>query len=157
MDATTTHSIASLITKLAADYPHFAFMPAEEFRWNPKENTVFYDSSSNNASFLLHELAHAVLGHSEYARDIELIELERSAWEFVKKNLSRTYEVTLNDEIIEDSLDTYRDWLHARSTCPTCQSTGIETKKYEYKCIACGTLWKVNDARICALRRRILP
>lgn len=156
MDATTTHSTASLITKLTANYPDFAFTASDEFRWSPKEKTIFYDQASSSELFLLHELAHAILGHSEYSRDIELIELERSAWKYTKESLCKPYGIPIDDELVEDSLDTYRDWLHSRSTCPTCQSTGIETRKYEYRCIACGTLWKVNDARVCALRRRII-
>lgn len=156
MDATTTRSIASLLAKLKVNYPNFAFTASDEFRWSPKEKTIFYDSSSDNALFLLHELSHAILGHDQYTRDIELVELERSAWDYAEKRLCKPYLIPMDSEVVEDSLDTYRDWLHSRSTCPACQSTGIETKKYEYRCIACATTWRVNDARVCALRRKII-
>jgi DnaJ-class molecular chaperone len=50
-------------------------------------------------------------------------------------------------------MNSYRDWLHARSTCPVCQATGMETKKSIYTCPACRHQWRVNEARICSLRR----
>ena len=153
MAATTMQSITSLANKLSADFPSYAFVPAGEFHWDPEERTVFYDESSLDAASLLHEVAHAVLGHAAYRRDIELIELERQAWEYAEKHLSAAYEVALSPAEIEDSLDSYRDWLHARSTCPHCGAAGLQVRDSEYKCLACATRWRVNDARACALRR----
>lgn len=114
---------------------------------------MYYNESSDDAALLLHELAHAVLKHADYTRDIELIEMERDAWDHARTVLAPRYSVPIDDAIIEDSLDTYRDWLHARSTCPDCQAIGIQIKLHHYRCLACGAQWKVNDARICALRR----
>lgn len=79
--------------------------------------------------------------------------MERDAWQYAKDTLGQTYDQAILDDTVEDALDSYRDWLHARSTCPACQATGIQTKKEEYKCLACRTKWRVNEARICALRR----
>jgi hypothetical protein len=144
-----------LLPKLEEDFPTFHFIPATEFRWSPDEMTIYYDEQARDDATLLHELAHAILDHKEYLKDISLIELERDAWEYAKNTLALTYKVVIEEDIIQDSLDTYRDWLHARSTCPHCSATGIQTKRNEYKCIACSTLWQVNDARFCALRRYI--
>jgi hypothetical protein len=129
------------------------FVQADEFRWLPEEQTIFYDPISADTASLLHEVAHAVLDHAAYSRDIELIELERQAWQYASEHMAQKYRVAITSDQIEDSLDTYRDWLHARSTCPTCQATGLQAKKNEYKCIACLGRWRVNDARICGLRR----
>lgn len=144
-----------LLAKLKTDFPAFQFTPSHEFRWAPEEMAIHYDETANDNPTLLHELAHAILAHKEYAKDINLIELERNAWEYARTTLSPMYAVTVEEDIIQDSLDTYRDWLHARSTCPECDAIGMQTKKSSYKCIACGAQWKVNDARFCALRRYI--
>ena len=145
-------SITSLTTKLQADFPRYTFTPDTMFRWSPDDQTVFYNDASSDRAALLHELSHALLGHKKYTKDIQLLEMERDAWERAR-SLGPTYDVVIGEDAIQDSLDTYRDWLHARSTCPSCQATGIQSKKNQYSCIACGTSWRVNEARICALRR----
>lgn len=147
--------IPSLISKLAADFPSLQFVQDTDFRWSPKEKTIYYDPAGD-AALLLHEIAHAELKHIRYERDISLIEMERDAWEYTKKHLLARYNITPEDEVIDGALDTYRDWLHARSTCPHCQATGIQTHALSYRCLACGTKWRVNEARICALRRYVV-
>jgi len=146
-------SITSLVTRLAEDFPAFRFKASDEFHWSPDNSTIYFDPSSGDTASLLHELSHAQLSHHRYTRDIQLIEMERDAWNHAKTMLSQKYDIIIDDDLIEDSMDTYRDWLHARSRCPECSATGIQVKKYEYKCIGCGVHWKVNDARICSLRR----
>jgi hypothetical protein len=153
MVVTTMRSTTSLITKLALDYPDYYFKSSNEFHWSPDENVIFYDKESSDQASLLHELSHAILEHKAYSKDIELIELERNAWQYAKQTLSPQYAITIDENDIQDSLDTYRDWLHARSRCPYCEATGVQTKKNTYKCLSCSTSWRVNDARICALRR----
>lgn len=157
MDVTTTPSITSLVAKLEIDYPAYHFNKSREFRWSPAEQTIFYDGQSNDFASLLHELAHAVLGHSHYLRDVELLGMERVAWEHAATTLAPLYGVTVTTDTIEDALDTYRDWLHARSTCPHCDAVGIQIKDHPYRCVTCFTQWKVNDARSCALRRWKIP
>jgi hypothetical protein len=146
-------SIASLLPKIRTDFPLFSFVSADEFRWLPHKNTIFYDPTSSETGFLLHELAHAILDHATFTRDIRLIEMERDAWEYAKTTLGDRYGLAINETVIEDSLDTYRDWLHARSTCPHCSATGLQTQQTTYRCVACHHTWRVNDSRSCALRR----
>lgn len=145
-------STPSLLNVLKQDFPAITFTESTVFRWSPSEHTVYYKNTKDIAS-LLHEVAHGVLGHTEYARDIELIRTEREAWDMVVATLARRYKVTVDQEQIEDALDTYRDWLHSRSLCPSCQATGVQTDKNLYSCLACTTTWRVNEARTCALRR----
>ncbi len=149
-------SITSLAIKLRADFTKFQFSSSDEFRWSPSELTIFYDKTSSDCASLLHELAHAVLDHRTYAKDIELIERERDAWAYARHTLAPIYNIQIDEDIVEDSLDTYRNWLHARSTCPECQATGLQTKNNEYKCLVCFTKWHSNDARFYALRRYIV-
>lgn len=105
---------------------------------------------------LLHELSHAVLGHFSYERDIELIGKEVEAWRHARDSLAPKYKLSIPDEAIDDELETYREWLHARSSCPDCNLNGIQTETDTYRCLNCRAVWKANDARNCELRRRIL-
>lgn len=153
MDATTMPSLTSLVANLKKDYPHLSFVQSDKFLWSPADQSVHYISSVTAADAqLLHELSHGILKHSQYGKDIELIIMERQAWAKAKE-LADHYSVSIGESIIEDHLDTYREWMHVRSSCPSCGATGVETKKYLYHCVACLTDWKVNEARICGLKR----
>lgn len=147
-------STASFLPRITADHARYTFTPGDHFRWSADTHKITYDPTDTHAKeHILHELAHALLGHNDYDRDIELIGIERDAWQYAKDNLGPKYGVTIHEQTIQGSLDTYRDWLHARSTCPNCQATGLQYKKYHYRCIACRHIWRVNDSRLCGLRR----
>lgn len=146
-------SMSSLIHKLKTEFPDIAFIPADDFSWSPAVSTVFYTTHQAHApQLLLHELSHALLDHHEYTRDIQLVAMETAAWEKAREQAER-YSIRLSEDVVQDHLDTYRDWLHKRSTCPNCTANGYQTKQREYACLACGRQWKVNEARLCALRR----
>lgn len=150
-------STTSLITRLKEDFPQFSFVDSDTFRWSPQSSTIFYDGSSFSVEDLLHEISHGLLEHKEFNRDIELIAMERDAWNYTQQHLAPIYLTKAIDEsVTENALDTYRDWLHIRSICPNCTATGIQTRQSYYSCIACSSNWRVNDARSCALRRYIL-
>lgn len=146
-------SMRLLLPKLQAAYPQLRFAVGERFAWSPDTRTVFYDTSDpTNTSLLIHEVAHGLLAHREYSKDIELVAMEADAWDKAVV-LAADYGIPIPDGIVQDTLDTYRDWLHARSTCPKCEATGYQSGKSEYSCVACGHVWRVNEARLCALRR----
>lgn len=146
-------SMSSLIHKLKTTYPDIAFVEAEQFSWSPSERTVFYNpTQAHPAPLLLHELSHASLEHRDYRRDIELVAMETAAWDKARL-LAEEYTVRMNEAVVQDHLDTYRDWLHARSTCPECSANGYQVEKFQYECPACAHKWRVNEARLCALRR----
>lgn len=145
-------STHGLISRLRIDYPQLRFASGSTMMWEPQTQTVYYRKGCTNAE-LLHELGHALLGHAEYARDIILLEHERDAWSQAVK-LASQYGVTISEDTIGDHLDTYRDWLHTRSICPSCQANGIQVEANVYECPACQSRWCVNEARSCALRRR---
>lgn len=146
-------STASLISSLRNDYPQFSFQESDILAWSNSDNTIYYNATVPDY-LVLHELAHAILGHSNYRRDIELLAMEREAWH-TSKSLAATYGVNLDDDIVQSNLDTYRDWLHSRSTCPKCCTTGLQTGPNTYSCPECRHNWRVNEARTCALRRYI--
>lgn len=143
----------SLLNSLQANYPTVRFTPDAEFRWSPAKQTVFYAENEPAAdALLLHELGHAVSDHRAYGRDVELVTMEAEAWEAARQ-IAEKEKITLDEAIIEDHLDTYRDWLHARSVCPHCQSNGHQISADTYQCPACLQHWRVNEARHCQLRR----
>ncbi len=154
MDATTMPLAHSLLNSLESDFSDFTFTLSDSFEWHPADAAITYDPNDPYfESRLLHELSHAILGHQSYERDIDLIAMERDAWQHAKMKLGPKYKVEVPGDIIHHDMDTYRDWLHARSTCPHCESTGIQTKKQTYQCVTCRKIWRVNEARTCSLRR----
>ena len=106
----------------------------------------------NAESLIFHELGHALLGHSDYQKDVALLGLESDAWE-KGLEVALANNVLIEDSFVQEHLDTYRDWMHARSTCPTCGATGFQASRSEYSCPACFQKWRVNEARACGLKR----
>ncbi len=143
-----------LLERIEHDHQDLTFTPGEGFEWNPTERVIVYDLSDPYFDArLLHELSHALLGHHRYERDIDLIAMERDAWQHARMELAPKYDVEVAGDVIHHDMDTYRDWMHARSVCPNCGATGLETKKHLYRCLTCRHEWRVNEARTCALRR----
>jgi hypothetical protein len=141
--------ISSLVSKLSTDFPDIHFRESDDDLWSPDTQTVSY---TDDPVTLLHETAHGILKHQEYHRDIDLLKLERDAWDEAML-LASSYDVPVDAERVEKSLDSYRDWLHARSTCPGCSQTGIQVESDRYHCLGCDREWQVNEARRCQLRR----
>jgi hypothetical protein len=146
-------STTSLLPKLSQDFAPIVFTAGSRYAWSPDKKTVFYDESDpENVDLLFHELAHGVLNHHDYSKDVELVAMESEAWDTARV-VAPTYGVSIANDTVQDSLDTYREWLHSRSTCPECEATGYQSGKKTYTCVACSQTWRVNEARICALRR----
>ncbi|MDQ3065467.1 MAG: hypothetical protein M3Q36_04340 [bacterium] len=146
-----------LLDKLRQDYPIVKFVHGDTFYWSPKDQKVIYDPMANQPGIatwsLLHEVSHGILEHSYYHSDFELVKLEVEAWSQAEK-LAKHYEITIDPEHIQDCLDTYRDWLHRRSTCPTCSVVSIQKTPNMYKCLNCTTSWRVSSSRFCRPYRR---
>jgi hypothetical protein len=154
MDATTMRPTKELLSQLKADYPNLTFIVGKDFVWSKSRQELTVDLEAFAADALtLHELGHALLQHESFTYDVELLRHEREAWEYAKTALAPTYGVTIATELIEGSLDTYREWLHIRSLCPHCGLTGMQTKTSTYACMNCRCLWRPNDARRTNLRR----
>jgi hypothetical protein len=151
--AVTTTAFNDLLARLRSDFPGLTFTQGDTFHWSPDEKTVYYPPNyAENAPQLLHEAAHGVLGHRQYENDLGLIKLEREAWNKATA-LGASYGISFDPEEIEDALDSYREWLHARSTCPRCHQNGLQTTPDTYACLICDQQWHVNDARTCGLKR----
>jgi hypothetical protein len=156
MDATSSPDKHLLLAKLARDYPQYHFRSGREFRWSPSEKTVYFVpkdvARQEGTQQLLHELGHALLGHTAYHQDVELLSMEASAWHKASA-LAKIYRLPLKQEEIQQCLDSYRQWLLSRSLCPSCNQTGVQKNKSTYQCINCGCSWRVNDAKHQSLRR----
>lgn len=146
---TSNNQSEDFITKLRADFPQFKFTPGQQDHWSPGRRTIFYNphrSAEDTRCSLLHELAHGLLGHTDYGSDFELLKLEAEAWAKAAE-IGLGYGVKISDDHIQNCLDTYRDWLHRRSTCPTCGMHVMQTSNRAYKCFNCQTEWSVTNDR----------
>ena len=61
------------LLQIEHDFPELQFKEGEVFSWNPNSQTVYYEKldSQEDLVQLLHEIAHAKLGHKNYQYDIQ--------------------------------------------------------------------------------------
>lgn len=145
-----------LIKLLRAAYPDFTFVPGARCCWSPETKTIVYTNSKKNrtdAWSILHELGHALLGHTTYDNDIELLQKEMLAWEKAR-SLASQYNLPIDEEYIQNCLDSYREWLSRRSTCPHCHVKSLQASPDSYQCFNCTQTWHVTPARHSRTYRR---
>jgi hypothetical protein len=139
-----------ILSNLKKNYPALSFTAGEQFCWSPETGEIFYKTGSRGkkASWsLLHETGHALLGHQSYKADFELVRLEVAAWEKARE-LANSLGITIDDDHIQDCLDTYRDWLYKRSICPSCTTKCLQSADFaHYRCFNCHTTWRVTASR----------
>lgn len=140
----------TLLSTLQKDHPTLSFKTGKTFYWSPKERCVYFKSSDKPEGLwsLLHETSHGILNHHTFSTDFELLQIELAAWEKAKE-LAESYGVTIDNNHIENCLDTYRDWLHKRSLCPTCKVKSLQQDVALYRCFNCDTTWRVSGNRLC--------
>lgn len=145
-----------LLETLSQRHPELKFTPGAAFCWSPLDRTIVYKDTSGELGkwSLLHEVAHALAGHQTYQSDLELLMMEVSAWHEAKK-IAPEYGFEIDENHIQDCLDTYRDWLDQRSTCPLCGNTGLQHSARAYKCFNCSTKWQVSASRFCRPYRQL--
>jgi hypothetical protein len=144
-----------LITQLRIKFPDLKFRIGKQFSWSPETGEIIYKDTYNKQATwsLLHETGHALLGHKSYKADFELVRLEIDAWQKARA-VAQELDITIDENHIEDCLDTYRDWLYKRSICPTCSTKSLQQDDYiHYHCFNCGTVWKVTASRFCRAYR----
>lgn len=143
-------AMQKLIKKLQALYPAVHFTSGKQFCWSPETKEVFYNESATGKEArwsLLHETGHAILGHTTYHADYELLRLEIEAWTKARQ-LASDLNIEIDEDHIQDCLDTYRDWLYKRSICPNCASKCLQESDYvHYRCFNCHTAWRVSTSR----------
>src|SRR5258706_16368826 len=145
-----------LLSTLHVRFPQLAFRQGTVFSWSPEANEVIY--TTNNLQLtsvwsLLHETGHALLAHTSYASDFQLLRLEVAAWEHAKQ-LGSELGIVIDENHVQDCLDSYRDWIYARSICPRCGNKSLQQGDLRhYKCFNCRTVWKVTPSRFCRAYR----
>jgi hypothetical protein len=142
-----------LVAKLRAQFPDLRFTLGQQFSWSPETNEVFYredesrKTKDENTWSLLHETGHALLKHTAYKADFELLRLEVAAWEKAHE-LASSLKIAIDENHIQDCLDTYRDWLYKRSICPNCGTRSLQQGDFvHYRCHNCHTTWRVTSSR----------
>ena len=138
-EMTEANDLRDLITKIKADYPNFTFKTGRKFAFRYPSTITIGPSEPFDSLLLLHEVSHALLGHRDYSRDIDRVKMESEAWEKAK-SLASHYGVEVDENLIQDELDTYREWLHKKSCCPKCGLTRYQTNDQIYHCPRCENL-----------------
>jgi hypothetical protein len=147
----TALSLENLLERLVADFPEVSFVESDRFSWHAGKRSIAYSrghAEAENTFSLFHELGHALLQHQSYTYDMELLQIEVAAWDKAREVAIR-YDISLDEDHIQDCLDTYRDWLHLRATCPTCFSRSLQATSSRYHCFNCKTEWSVTVSRLC--------
>lgn len=143
---------ANILDNLATIIPDITLIKADIFSWKPSLNSITYIdnelATDHGALNLLHEAGHALKNHQTYAYDVELLRLEAEAWD-IAKSICKDMSINFNTDIAQDNLDTYRDWLHQRSTCITCGFISLQTEPGIYRCFNCDSRWSVPHTPIC--------
>ena len=143
-----------LLAKLKQDYPDISFQPDSHFRWSAENKTVYYDPDAENPTWsLLHEIGHVIGSHNTYNTDSMLVRMEVEAWQKAKE-IAAGYGREIDEDYIEDCIDSYREWQYKRSMCPVCGLTGMEKPGGEYRCFNCGKTWNVTKNRFCRVYRK---
>lgn len=147
--------MTDLISQLQSNYPDIHFAYSNNCSWSYRKQQVSHRGTSTpeDTWSLFHELGHALLRHSSYNTDIELLKKEMRAWQEAIE-IAKNYAVTIDQEFIEDCLDSYRDWIFKRSACPTCRAQGIQKTIEQYYCLNCKNTWEVTKSRLCRPYRR---
>lgn len=142
----------SIISQVSSSIPGIKLIAGESFSWSPAHQTITYVEDKLNEPegvwALLHETAHAQKQHASYNTDLELLKLEVEAWDLAK-NIGKKLDIQIDDEHIQNCLDTYRDWLHRRSSCPNCKIVCLQVTPTQYSCHNCLTNWTVTTSRFC--------
>ena len=141
-----------LLIKLQADYPGLNFQVGSADRWSPQIKQIDYRQPIS-PPHLLHEVGHALLRHTGYSLDIELLKIEADAWAKAQE-LASGYKLTIDQGLVNDCLETYKLWILDRSQCPDCQLVGVQDSKRQYTCPNCQLRWSVPPEIGCTLGRK---
>jgi len=145
-----------MLAQLQARFPGLSYVAGASFCWSPKTRQIAYapEANSETATWsLLHETSHALLEHTSYKSDVELLRLEVAAWEHAKE-LAGEFGISIDENHIQDCLDSYRDWIYARSICPRCGNKSLQQDELtHYRCFNCHNVWHVTPSRFCRAYR----
>ena len=144
-----------MFNQVVTSFPNIDFKSSSIFAWRPSLLAIEYDEekigTSRGLLLLLHEIGHHLSGHDKTGSDRELLKQEVQAWAEAKL-LAAKFGLPFDEEVREECLETYRDWLYHRSLCPTCDHQGLEMERL-YHCINCNEKWQTTTSLHCQIRR----
>ena len=145
-----------LIARLNKELPKLRFIAGKQFSWSAETGEIIYKMGARGEKArwsLLHETGHALLKHTNYKSDMELLRLEVAAWQKARL-LAIELGIKIDKDHIEDCVDTYRDWLYKRSICPNCTAKCLQQADFvHYRCFNCHMQWRVSTSRFCRAYR----
>ena len=124
------------LEQLIGDFLDFRFLMGRKFTFRPPRTIVIGPSEPFWRLLVLHEVGHAICKHKCFRMDVERLKMENQAWEEAHR-LALRYGVKVDEDLIQNELDTYRDWLHQKSRCPICRLTRFQTPDSQYHCPRC--------------------
>lgn len=125
---------ATFLAKIKSDFPSLGFVSGKRFLFRPPK-TVVYEPGGEVLLFL-HEIGHALTEKYDFKTEVGRLKIEVMAWEKARE-LCEIYGVDFDEKLVESELDTYRDWLHQKSRCPSCGLTRFQTPDGVYYCPRC--------------------
>ena len=147
------HNLNDVLAQLKKQNPTIKYVKGNDFKWSFSSKTITYLNNNiiTNIWSLIHETAHAQLDHQNYKTDQQLLTLEMQAWQRAKIIAKSLNGLIIDQDHIENCLDTYRDWLHKRATCPNCNVTTLQKGVGAYKCFNCHCSWNVPASPQCKI------
>ncbi len=125
-----------LLDRVKADFPEVTWRGGKKYLFRPPKTIVLGPAEPHDDLLLLHELGHYLCKHRDYATIPRRVKMEREAWDKARE-LCERYGVEYDEEVAEDELDTYRDWLDKKSRCPRCGLTRFQTPDGDFHCPRC--------------------
>ena len=126
----------SLLLLLRRDYPDIIFKTGKKYLFRPPRTILLGPPETDDMLIILHELGHALSGHTSFDMDVQRLKMEREAWDKARE-LAGLYGIDFKEEVAERELDTYREWLDHKSRCPRCGLVCYQTKDGKYHCPRC--------------------
>lgn len=136
--------VVEFFERLTGDFPEFQFVLGAKFAFRPTRTVVIGPPEPFSRLLVLHEVGHAVYKHKGFKTHVGRLKMENQAWEEAKKLASR-YGVEVDEDFVQDQLDSYRDWLHQKSRCPVCGLTRFQTPDSQYHCPRCEEFISSQD------------
>lgn len=127
---------ATFLARVKRDYPKLRFREGKRFSYHFPGVITVGPAEDGDELLLLHEVGHALHEHKEFTTEVERIKCEREAWE-AARGLCARYGVTVDEELIEAQMESYREWLHQKSRCPKCGLTRFQAPDGAFHCPLC--------------------
>jgi hypothetical protein len=144
---------------IIAAYPQQRFLPAGYFAYDASEDVINYDPGrihdDSGKLALLHEIAHSLLGHFHYRFDFELYAMEMDAWNLTR-NLALQHNIKIDENYLEQCMNSYDEWLTERGTCPNCEEFNVQSVPNRFQCFRCRTRWEVSEDVQSSVKRKII-